>query len=1323
MSTRLAKTSGSPSPAKIVSFYSFKGGAGRTMALANAAWIIASQGKSVLVIDWDLEAPDLHLYYGAFLPVSDLSYADGVLDMFSAFAGAAADIHDDDLRALHPQHTDFERYQIGLDHTFPGGGRLHYMGPGRMDEEYANRLADFNWTGFHTSDDGQEFLEALRERLRDSDYDYILIDSRTGFSDGARICTLTLPDKVVIALTLNPQAIQGARRAAELIRRYRPDTELHFVQMRVDQNERDRLDQRFVEARQALDPYLGFTDEDALATYWGQMRVPYVPYYTYGEELAVMREDPRVSGSIVAAYVHLVDRITDGEICALQPPSSAQYRAYRRLLAHRERLQAEQETEPCTVTLLHAPNDQLWADWIGELLRPTRVHIVPPGDKPADSLPDTTYVLALLSPHLAGTPAGDTVARLTTGAPVGSGPRDQRIIGVRVGTARLAPHFEFSRQDTITLDGQSEDVARQELLSHFGLSTHTSQDTAWAGPRFPGLQPTVWNLSMRNTGFVGRVDQLDALRNAFDYSGAGYSPPQVLCGLTGVGKRQIALEYAHRFASQYDLVWWVPAATPESVQDSFTKLAREVNVKTGGQRSGEERQALLDDLRQARYPQLRRWLLVFDGASDQQAVEDYIPTGGSGHVLITSTNMDWAPAEYTRHSVTPFSPEESVALLSHRLPGSAEDELLRLAERLGHLPIAEEAAAAVLRTCPQDIEPYIALLDSGQMASQEAVLPEYQEFTGVCRLAYDDLRDQSPAAARLLDLCSFLSPDGVGMNVIQSDGMVQLLKPFDPELGDSVFTLYKHLNLLGKQSLAVQDLPSQTLMVCRVVQDLVRSWMSEEERVATRADVLGVLASMVPNDLERHKPKHHDTFTELDKHVSVSGAIDSTDPEVHRWIVSQVYHRWMSNDWKGARDLGERVLDRWRESLGPEHLMVLRMESQLGAACRLLGDYRAALKLTTHAVTTLQSTRSSQADILLARRGYAADLRAAGKFQEAYDEDRATFSGLQNAIGENANGTLAASHNLALSKFYAESVPAAILQEQQAHERHSLGTADKDPDPKRWVSYAHLGTYYRELGDLDASEQYLAEARTHLNKLLDAGSHHTLGAVASLGMTMVRQGDVSHGLPLLKDAYVAYRDRWGLKHPRTMACQLSLAIGLHAEGSRTVDAIGYTRDVLGHYIEVFGDDHPFTSICRSNLAVYLLAGGDAEEANDHAGKAVLRLKAAFHRKHRYTLVARMNQNNCQSALGLLPGVELANEDQDIHDSCKERSAWGESHPVTLMAMANMLDSRPPVDVDGELTASLKRKVSEFLPKGHRLAEALLAEPYRRIGADLEVQGV
>ncbi|MFJ7241713.1 FxSxx-COOH system tetratricopeptide repeat protein [Streptomyces olivaceus] len=1306
---------------KIISFTSSKGGAGRTMALANAAWIMASSGKSVLVIDWDLEAPDLHAYYAAFLPLPDLSVSAGVLDMFSAFAAAARTTGDEipeDLRALHREHTDFERYQINLEHEFPGGGRLHYMGPGRLDGDYANHLAAFDWAGFSTSHDGMEFLQALRSRMRASGYDYILIDSRTGFSDGVGICTLTLPDAVVIALTMNPQAIQSARKIAERTSNSVRPIALHVVPMRIDPGEQERLEKQRAEARRALDPYLGITGEDALATYWGQVAVPYLPYYAYGEELAALRDDPRNADSLLAAYVRLVDRITDGDVQQFRPASRADVREYRRLLAQHERFQTDQAAESRSVTLLHAPGDQLWADWIGEQLRQIGTRIVQPEEKSTDSLPETDYVLALLSPHLKGTPAGETIARLTTGAPVGGGPGKQHVVGVRVSTARLAPHFELDQQDTVIVAGLNEEAARRALLERFGPAVGAGgTQSSWAVPRFPGRVPSIWNPPMRNGEFTGRVAALDALREGFADFGTDHSPPQVLSGLKGVGKRQIALEYAHRFASQYDIVWWVPAATTESIQDAFTQLAHKLNESSSGRRTSDDRQTLIDDLRQGREAALNRWLIVFDGVESEKTVTDFLPTGGSGHVLITSTCMEWAP-EYRQHEVGVFTPDESVALLGHRLPGAGDEELLRLADRVGHLAIAEEQAAALLRTCPQDIDQYIAVLDSGEALSPANALPEYLVFTQVCRLAYEDLQEKSAVGARILDLCAFLSPDGVGMDVIQSNAMLKLLKLTDPELGDNHFALHRHLKMLGDQALAVRDLSSKTLKVHRVVQDLVRGWMPREQSARTRAEVLGILASMVPNDLERHEPRHHGTFAELDKHVVVSEAVQSTAPEVHRWLVSQVYHRWASGAWQAARELGELVVQRWCQDMGPEHLMVLRMESQLGAACRLLGDYPAAFRLTSHAVTTLRRNGCSEADILLANRGYAADLRATGRFEKALEVDQETFSGLTDAIGERSNGTLAASVNLALSRFYVESVSGAVLQELQTLDRRAKVSAEKDHKP--WLSYRHLGAYYREKGELEASAKYLTEARTQLCRCVGADSHHALVALASLGMTTVRRGDVQYGLQLLTDAHVSFRNQWGDEHPGTMACRLGIAVGLHAQG-RTGDAVEYTKDVLGHYTNVFGDDHPFTSMCRNNLALYLLECQEADQADTHARKAVHQLKETFGRGHRYTLVARMNQNNCLKVLGRHTAVETSTEDEEILTGCRKPSAWGENHPVTLTAMANLLASSHRTGND--LFETLRRRTAEYFPDNHWLAAVLQAEPYQRTGADLEVHSV
>lgn len=416
---------------KIITFSSYKAGAGRTMALANIAWIMASQGKSVLTIDWDLEDPALHLYYSKYLPNRDLSTSDGILDMFSTFATTARQERGSEhLRELHPQHTDFKRYDVDVHYPFPNGGHLYYLGPGRQDGRYRDRLRTFDWDLFQDTDDGKEFLAALRSRMRESDYDYILIDSRAGMSADAGICTVALPDTVVIGLSLNRQAIEGARDIARRIEAQPRSIRLHVVPLRVDTTiEPTRVERALAEARTALDPYLGITGEESLDAYWNEVLIPYQPRFSFTEELAVLIENPRQSYTLLSACVKAAQRITDGAVAAFEPAPKDLREEYANWTGHSER-----DVVPLTVTVLNAPDDQLWGDWITEQLAAAGVKVQPaqPGtdpfpdgpdaveDRVLDCGPDSDYVVALLSRRLEDTAAGRTIANLAVGAPVGA---------------------------------------------------------------------------------------------------------------------------------------------------------------------------------------------------------------------------------------------------------------------------------------------------------------------------------------------------------------------------------------------------------------------------------------------------------------------------------------------------------------------------------------------------------------------------------------------------------------------------------------------------------------------------------------------------------------------------------------------------------------------------------------------------------------------------------------------------------------------------------------------------------------------------------------
>src|SRR5271166_970871 len=155
-----------------------------------------------------------------------------------------------------------------------------------------------------------------------------------------------------------------------------------------------------------------------------------------------------------------------------------------------------------------------------------------------------------------------------------------------------------------------------------------------AGPRLPGTVPRVWSIPARNPGFTGRDALLVAVRERL--LAGDRAVVQVLHGMSGVGKTQLAAEYAHRFAGTYDLAWWVNAEQGGLIGEQFAALGASLECVQASDGTEAVRTAVLADLRKR-----DRWLLVFDNAEKPQDIRPWLP-GGKGHVLITTRERGWA---------------------------------------------------------------------------------------------------------------------------------------------------------------------------------------------------------------------------------------------------------------------------------------------------------------------------------------------------------------------------------------------------------------------------------------------------------------------------------------------------------------------------------------------------------------------------------------------------------------------------------------------------------------------------------------------------------
>lgn len=309
-------------PGKIFTFYSYKGGTGRSMALANVAWILASAGKRVLVIDWDLEAPGLHRYFRPFLIDHRLTSSPGLIDFVIRYATEAVKPSAKVTSEWIAAQANILDYRISLDWEFPHGGALHLVPAGKQDVTYAARVSTFNWQKFYEGLGGGVLMNAVRDHIR-REYDFVLIDSRTGVSDTAGICTVQLPDELVVCFTYNNQSTEGAAGVARSVFQQKfveggeSSFRVHPVPMRVDPYEEVRLKRRQQHARKLFEPLLIGAPTDRVA-YWTNVELPNIAAFAYEEVLATFSDEPSDPKRLLAALIRVTAAITQGEVASFQ---------------------------------------------------------------------------------------------------------------------------------------------------------------------------------------------------------------------------------------------------------------------------------------------------------------------------------------------------------------------------------------------------------------------------------------------------------------------------------------------------------------------------------------------------------------------------------------------------------------------------------------------------------------------------------------------------------------------------------------------------------------------------------------------------------------------------------------------------------------------------------------------------------------------------------------------------------------------------------------------------------------------------------------------
>ncbi|SEG40313.1 Tetratricopeptide repeat-containing protein [Thermomonospora echinospora] len=1261
------------------------------MALANTAWIMASAGRKVLVVDWALETDGrpLDRYFTRLFPSDEtvLEQA-GILDYVQGYRRAGREEPDADPAELWPRHVrwadDVIHVGWGDRHVdFELSGEIGYLGPGRRADRgrspHATRL---DWGAFLRSEHGVYFMARMRAELAESKYDYVLLDSRPGRSDLAWAPTVHLADVLVSCFNINVEDItHSAAATRDLLERTRARSAggirvLPVPMMDDDGGEHDALGfaKEFAERRFAGFPqHLQGTER---RRYWGSVTVPYKPFYNVRNMLAVFAENPHGQRTILKSYEALAAAITGDRDLRLAPMDEDRRRALRKLF--------DPPSAAFDVAIVHAPADQPWAEWIGAVLDGYDIRV-----RPADSAQPAETTIVLLSPRLAESPESPQYLQaqeLIIDQESSARGRDTgRLVGIRVREGVLGDVLaSIVGLDLVACGDEAQ--ARDRLVAQFvpgGVTVREDADPS-AMPRFPRRMPELWNVPLADKDFVGRGELLLRLRRVLRDGGAA-GRPAVLHGPAAMGKSHIAMEYALQFGYDYDIVWWIPAGTQHEVRVTLAELLPRLRSLTGADpRASADSYDAVPQVLETLGALQRRWLLVYDNAADPEALAGLMPADGTGHVLVTSQRDDW-PSAGAMIEVGRFQRPESIDLLRRRsgVSGVSDQAADRIAGWLADQPLAIDQAAGWMKAHWLKIRPAQGRLATGDVEDRLvddllAELGRPVEETGAeqgeaavrtVTASLARLEEERPGALWLLRICAFLSGEGVSMHLVRSAGMLERLAVHDPAVRDKDVSIDEIVQLLKRYSLARLDQQFDRLHVHQRSLQVIRERMTEEERVRARSAAQLALGAYAPSEQEADDPSHTLRYLELQRHVQPCELLSTAnaDDSVRRWAVNQVRYLYLTNNWRLAVEIAHQLRVRWSAEFGLDDRLRLRLLVQLANALRELGHHAEAHKWDQEAHRRRRAAQpANQLLNLMIRRSLGADLRARGRFREAVKMDQQTLELFQERLGEEHPQTLSAANNLALSLLLIGAVDEAMRQDRQTYQIRMRVLGDRHVFT--WHSVTRLGIHYRELGDHANSRKQLESALGMLRAVAGGAAPATLRAAKELAVTLRHAGERAEALDRIQEALRDTRAFHGPRHPATLACQVSLAASLAAHG-RHDEALDDATLNLDLYRELFGEDHPFTRACQANLAIYARLGGRADQALRHGEQAwrTLAEDPDVGPDHPFTLSAELAFANALAAADRFD--EAAERERHAHGSFRER--LGDGHPHTQIAYTNL----------------------------------------------------
>jgi tetratricopeptide (TPR) repeat protein len=717
--------------------------------------------------------------------------------------------------------------------------------------------------------------------------------------------------------------------------------------------------------------------------------------------------------------------------------------------------------------------------------------------------------------------------------------------------------------------------------------------------------PRVWNVPYpRNSFFIGRDEILTRLRTQLQTGQAtALSQPQAIIGLGGIGKTQIAVEYAYRFQQDFQVVLWARAESTETLTSSYVTIATLLNLP---EYEAQEQEITIRAVKT--WLQTHSgWLLILDNADDLTLVPAFLPPVLGGHLLLTTRAFTVGHLA-SRLEVTTLSDEQGALFLLRRASLMAPDASLervspksrdlaiQMSQELGGLPLALDQAGAYLEASGTPLATYQQIYQRHRkdlLAERRAQGADHPEpVASTWSLSFARVEETNPAAADLLRLGAYLAPDAIPDEIL-TQGAAHLGAMLGPVAADA-FLLGQAIEALRAYSLIGRDPSLQTLSVHRLVQAVVRDALDAAGRQTWVERAIRAVHIALP-------PVEHANWPQWERLVSHAQACAAwMEPqEIHLQEAAEVLQQtgWYLTErarYSEAEPLLERAYQMSEQEQGAAHLDTARYASTLASLYRAQSKYEQAEPLFVRALAIYeQQLGPLHPDTATSLNNLAILYGMQGKYEQPEPLLVRALAIYEQQLGPLHPDTAQCLNSLA-DLYYAQGkneqaeplyVRALAIREQQVGPLHR--------DTAR--SLNNLAGLYRAQGKYEQAEPLLVRALAICEQQLGPLHRDTANSLNNLSELYRAQGKYEQAEPLNKRALAIYEQQSGPEHPLTATSLNNLALLYMAQGKYEQAEPLFVR-ALAIKEQRLGPVHPSTAISLGNLAELYAAQGKEEQA-------------------------------------------------------------------------------------------------------------------------------